>query len=198
MRSVRDRLMGWTVGGLSVALFLAIAGHIVIRKWSPPPPGVGDVAPAFVLDSVVDGEQISTEALSGMVLLVDFWETTCVGCVGATPKLNRLFEAYRDQGFLIIGVHRTVDEITEVQAFVRERPVHYPVVVDPGHVAQAYGIYATPTVLVIGADGRIRHKHIGPVTEDKLAQEIEAALKAARPKLGRRPLNQNLRAPTRA
>lgn len=190
LRSTRDRLVGWVLGGLFAAGFLALAGHIVVRLLSAPPPDVGEVAPAFSLESPVNGERIDTAELRGMVLLVDFWQSTCVGCVGATPKLNRLFAEYRDRGFLVVGVNR--EELPdEVRAFVAERSVEYPVVIDGGEVAKAYGIYATPTVVLIGADGKIRAKHIGAVTEEMLAKEIEAALKAARPRTARRVEGSN-------
>jgi methionyl-tRNA synthetase len=74
----------------------------------------------------------------------------------------------------------------EVKRFVETRPILYPVVVDPGRVSEAYGVYATPTVVLVGAGGRIRARHVGPVTEARLKQEIEAALAAARPRLAHR------------
>ncbi len=181
--SSRDRFVGLILGGVFAALFGTLAVHIVLRLLADEPPGVGDRAPAFVLDSPIDGERVSTESLAGMVLLVDFWQTTCVGCVGATPKLNRLFSEYRDRGFLVLGVNREPGEEARVRAFVEERAIRYPIVVDPGFVSELYGIYATPTVVLIGADGVIRAKHQGPVTEERLAKEIEAALEAARPKV---------------
>ncbi len=181
LRPSRDRLVGLVFGGVFAALFLTLGVHIVLRLLADDPPGVGDRAPPFVLDSPIDGERVSTASLAGMVLLVDFWETTCVGCVGATPKLNRLFEKYADRGFLVLGVNREPGEEERVRAFVAERSIQYPVVVDPGFVSEQYGIYATPTVILIGGDGVIRAKHQGPVTEETLTKEIEAALDASRP-----------------
>lgn len=181
LRPSRDRWLGLVFGGVFAALFVTLAVHIVLRLLADEPPGVGDRAPVFELDSPIDGERISTASLAKMVLLVDFWQTTCVGCVGATPKLNRLFEKYADRGFLVIGVNREPGEEPRVRAFVAERSIQYPVVIDPGFVSEMYGIYATPTVVLIGADGVIRAKHQGPVTEETLAKEIEAALEASRP-----------------
>jgi peroxiredoxin len=184
VKSKADRVVGLLFGGIFAVLFFWMAGHVVLRLIGPEPPGVGDEAPAFALPSAVDGETVATEELTGMVLLVDFWQTTCAGCVGAVPKLNRLFARYRDRGFLVIGVNAH-DSEADIRDFVAKRPVEYPVVVDPGDVTSAYGIYATPTVLLIGADGRIVAKHVGAVTQAMLAKEIEAALKAAQPRVGR-------------
>lgn len=182
LRRPGDRLLGWLLGGIFAVLFTLTLGHIVVRVLSPAPPGPGDPAPAFSLASPIDGARISSEDLRGMVLLLDFWETTCVGCVGATPKLNRLHERFVDRGFLVIGVNREPDREEEVRRFVERRDIRYPVAIDPGHVSEAYGIFATPTVVLIGADGLIRATHRGPVTERTLAEEIEAALEAARPR----------------
>lgn len=179
MKSRSDRIVGWIFGGVFAAFFLPLMGHIVWRALAEEPPGVGDVAPAFALDTLGSDDRIDTAQLDGMVLLVDFWQTTCVGCVGATPKLNRLFDAYVDRGFLVVGVNREPGEEETVKRFMVEREIRYPIVVDPGSVSEDYGIYATPTVVLIGADGRIRAKHQGPVTEERLEKEIEAALAAA-------------------
>lgn len=182
LRRPGDRLIGWVLGGVFALLFVLTVGHIAVRMLSPEPPAPGDPAPDFSLTSPIDGARVSTTDLRGMVLLLDFWETTCVGCVGATPKLNRLHERYVDRGFLVIGVNREPGREEAVRRFVKRRDIRYPVAIDPGHVAEAYGIFATPTVVLVGADGLIRATHRGPVTEQKLAQEIETALDAARPR----------------
>ena len=56
-------------------------------------------------------------------------------------------------------------------------PVDWPVVADPGsRTALAYGVYGIPETFVIGPDGRVTAKHVGPVTYDQLVREITRVL----------------------
>jgi cytochrome c biogenesis protein CcdA/thiol-disulfide isomerase/thioredoxin len=52
-----------------------------------------------------DGQPITLGAYRGKVVLVDFWTYSCINCQRTTPYLNAWYEKYKDQGFVIVGVH---------------------------------------------------------------------------------------------
>lgn len=170
------------VGGLFIAALVAVGASLVVKialvQLGPAPPGAGEPAPDFQAPRLDGGGTVQLSALRGQVVLLDFFSPSCVGCVGATPKLNRLYERYKAEGFTIVSMSQVEESEAELIAFVERRQVRYPVVVDVGgKVTDAYGIYATPTVVLLDADGEIRAVHRGNVTETRLQTEIEALLR---------------------
>lgn len=151
-------------------------GHIIQRLLSEDPPGAGALAPSFALAPLGDGPAVRLDELRGQVVLLEFWTSTCVGCIGATPKLNRLHRRYADRDLTILGINMDADGGVQAREVVQRRAIEYPVLLDPGPVALAYGIYATPTAVLVGPDGRISAVHRGNVTETRLEAEIRALL----------------------
>ena len=54
--------------------------------------------------TAVDGRPVDLEKLRGKVVLVDFWATWCVPCVAELPNLKKVYAAYHDRGFEIVGI----------------------------------------------------------------------------------------------
>ena len=171
------RVQRW-VGGAAILAMVAVGATLVVKvalvQLGPAAPGEGQLAPDFSVPRLDDGALVRLADLRGQVVLLDFFSPSCVGCVGATPKLNRLFARYGGRGFTILSMSQTEDTEAELVAFVERRRITYPVAVDgAGAVSEAYGIYATPTVLILDPEGVIRAVHKGNVTEGRLAKEIE-------------------------
>src|SRR5262245_43005790 len=94
-RSASSSIITWAISGL----LLACGGA-----------GAGGRAPAsghatdFALRSV-DGRTVRlSDHLGKDVILINFWATWCAPCAGEMPHLQRLYETYRGQGFVILGV----------------------------------------------------------------------------------------------
>lgn len=166
---------GLMMAGL-VALGLGVAGNAVKLMMAPTPPGIGEAAPEFSLSALGTDAPAALSDHAGDVVLLEFWTSACVGCLGATPKLNRLHERYRTDGFAVVSVNMDGDDGADARAVVKKRRIVYPVLMDPGEVASRYGVYATPTAILVDAQGVIRAVHRGNVTEDRLDQEIRALL----------------------
>ena len=59
----------------------------------------------IAIDTWVQGNPMTTEALSGSVVLFDVFQVNCPGCfLHALPKAIELHEKYKDQGLVIIGL----------------------------------------------------------------------------------------------
>ena len=46
----------------------------------------------------------------GKVVLLDFWTTTCGPCIGEMPNMKKVYDAYKDVGFDVIGVNLDTNE----------------------------------------------------------------------------------------
>jgi cytochrome c biogenesis protein CcmG/thiol:disulfide interchange protein DsbE len=69
------------------------------------------------------------------------------------------------------------DDHPSALAYLAGTGAGWPVVADPGsRTALAYGVYGIPETFVIGPDGRVTAKHVGPVTYDQLVREITRLL----------------------
>ena len=53
----------------------------------------------------LNSDPLTPAQLRGKVVLVDFWEYTCINCLRTLPYLREWYKRYRDKGFVIVGVH---------------------------------------------------------------------------------------------
>ena len=70
---------------------------------------IGKPAPDFSTTDI-DGIPISLEDYRGKVVLLDFWTTTCGPCIAEMPNMKKVYDAYKDVGFDVIGVNIDADE----------------------------------------------------------------------------------------
>ena len=112
----------------------------------------------------------------GKVVIVNFWATWCGPCKVEIPDFVKLYAEYKDKGLVIVGV--SVDDSAEqLQAFMREYKMNYPVVQMRPEVEDAWGpFYGYPTSFIVARDGSICTKHIGPATKEQFESEIKALL----------------------
>jgi peroxiredoxin len=123
---------------------------------------------------------ITLAALRGRVVLLHAFQMLCPGCVAhGTPQAQRAHTLFRNSDLSVIGLHTVFEHhaaMTPValEAFIHEYRLTFPIGVDqPGEsgpipVTMArYGMRGTPTAILIGRDGRIRHHGFGQ--EDDMA-----------------------------
>jgi peroxiredoxin len=120
----------------------------------------GRQAPVFSLRDVTGGT-VTLEQFKGKVVFLDFWAPWCIPCRDELPELDRLYQKYRDSGFVVIGI--SVDTSADrVTTFMKKRPVGFPVVIDTqGAVAEAYRISGLPAGFLIDRDGVIMRTYRG-------------------------------------
>jgi cytochrome c biogenesis protein CcmG/thiol:disulfide interchange protein DsbE len=112
----------------------------------------------------------------GKVVIVNFWATWCGPCKVEIPDFVKLYAEYKDKGLVIVGI--SIDDSPEqLQSFMREFKMNYPVVQMRPEVEDAWGpFYGYPTSFVVARDGSICTKHIGPATKEQFEQEIKPLL----------------------
>lgn len=131
--------------------------------------------------------------LRGKVVLVDFWEYTCLNCLRTLPYLREWYKRYHNDGFVIIGVHTPEfgfsGQPSEVESNAKRLDVTWPIALDDSRtIWNHYGINVWPTELLYDQSGRLVESQIGegnyPYTESK----IQTLLKAANPSLSLPPV----------
>ncbi|NNC81370.1 MAG: TlpA family protein disulfide reductase [Acidimicrobiales bacterium] len=111
----------------------------------------------------------------GRPVLVNIWASWCAPCRTEMPLLQSAADTYAGQ-VVILGVASN-DDPDEAKAFLGELGLSYPNVFDTtGEIRVALGLTAYPTTYVFGADGTIRARVNGGISEQRLAGLIEDAL----------------------
>jgi peroxiredoxin len=156
---------------LIVALVaLALAGALAVLTQKPAAPQA-----SF---STLGGEKLALDSLRGKVVLVNFWATSCPGCIKEMPDLVSTWQKYHSRGLETIAVAMSYDPPEYVRQFVEKNGLPFTVALDTdGAVAQAFGnVRVTPTTLVIDKQGQIVQQYVGEPDFAKLHALIESAL----------------------
>ena len=146
---------------------------------SIPAPQAGFAAPNFTLKTP-DGTSYTLADLRGQAVLVNLWATWCPPCRAEMPAIERMYEEYKDQGFVVLAVNMTYqDDPFAVAPFTAEYGLTFPILLEEtGDVAAAYQLRSLPTSLFIGRDGIIQEVIVGgPMSEALLRTRIEQILK---------------------
>jgi peroxiredoxin len=124
-------------------------------------------APDFSIP-VLDGGQMSLADQRGNVLLVNFWATWCAPCIQEIPDLIELHERYESAGFAVLGISTDDDGAEVVRPFVRTHGIIYPILLDDGSAADAFGnVYGLPTTFLIDRNGRVLSRFMGLLPVDR-------------------------------
>ncbi len=157
---------------VSLALFGALGLLTGILLWLEPgvdpPLRLGAVAPEFQLpvlqDVAVDPTLRGPGDDMGKVVFVNFWATWCPPCREEAPSLERLYQRLGGRGLLVLGV--SIDEagaLEAVRGFRDALELTFPILLDPAQrTYRAYQATGVPETFVIGPDGRVVERIVGP------------------------------------
>ena len=127
---------------------------------------------------------VSLSELKGKVVLVDFWTYTCINCIRTLPFITSWYEKYKDEGFVVIGVHTPEFEFEKqtknVESAIKQYKIHYPVVQDNEFaIWGAYNNRYWPAKYLIDVNGLVRYTHFGEGEYDTTEKNIQTLLKEA-------------------
>jgi thiol-disulfide isomerase/thioredoxin len=145
-------------------------------------------APDFQASTWFNSPPLTLAQLRGKVILVDFWEYTCINCIRTFPYLRRWNELYGPAGLVTIGVHTPefafAKNPANVANAVKRFGFSFPVVLDNDEtIWNAFHNAAWPADYLIDKDGRIAYMHLGEGDYGETELAIQKLLKEARPSL---------------
>ncbi|MBI1894214.1 MAG: TlpA family protein disulfide reductase [Candidatus Rokubacteria bacterium] len=109
------------------------------------------------------GKPFSFGELRGKVVLVNFWATWCLPCQWEMPLMEKLYQAYKAKGFVVVAISLDQGGPAVVDEFVKQKNLTYPVVLDPTlQGARQFGITGIPATFLIGRDGFVKGVTYGP------------------------------------
>jgi thiol-disulfide isomerase/thioredoxin len=129
----------------------------------------------------LNSEPLTPADLRGHVVAFDFWTFTCINWIRTAPYRRAWYEKYRDQGFVLIGVHtpefpfeRDVDSI---RTHIEEMRIAYPVAVDSDYeIWRAFANNYWPALYVADAEGTIRFHRYGEEGYEESERAIQELL----------------------
>lgn len=137
--------------------------------------------PAAIADftiSDLDGKQISSAALRGKVVFVNFWATWCPPCRAEIPDLIKLQAKYPDD-IVVIGISEDEAPIDTVRAFVAQQKINYFIAMTTPELSKVFrGVSALPTTFVLDREGKVVQRHVGQL--NPLETELEAQVLSGR------------------
>ncbi|MDO4187487.1 MAG: TlpA disulfide reductase family protein [Lachnospiraceae bacterium] len=103
----------------------------------------------------INGNTVTDDIIKGSKLvMINFWEPWCGPCVGEMPGLEDLYENYKDQGLLILGVYSTAGMDDEVRSILDECNTSYPVICSDSNLERYMTDYV-PTTVFADSEGNI-------------------------------------------
>ena len=123
------------------------------------------------------GETVTSDALLGEVLVVNFWYASCAPCRAEASDLQRINAQFENEGASFLGVN-VRDQAPNAIAFNETYSVTYPSVldVDTGAMQLAFSgsipPNAVPTTLVLDAEGRVAARILGQVTSPSILETL--------------------------
>jgi|Deesub1362B_J571_1020462.scaffolds.fasta_scaffold00163_43 cytochrome c biogenesis protein CcmG/thiol:disulfide interchange protein DsbE len=118
-------------------------------------------APDFTLKDI-KGNNVSLSDFRGKIVILNFWATWCPPCRKEIPVFIKLYEKYKNEGLIIIGISLDKEGKKVIIPFVKKFGINYPILIGTKEVENAYGgIRGIPTTFIIDKEGKIRKKHIG-------------------------------------
>jgi cytochrome c biogenesis protein CcmG, thiol:disulfide interchange protein DsbE len=165
---------------LPVAAFVALVGYFVsVLSRDPsvlPSAMIDQPTPAFTLAGLGDKPGIAATELAGRVVLINFFASWCVPCRSEHPLLMRLSA---ELGTPLYGIDYK-DKPEDAARFLDElgNPFGRIGADRDGRVGIDFGVYGVPETYVIDKAGRIRLRHVGPLTPADVEREIAPLVKA--------------------
>ena len=138
----------------------------------------------------LDGRPISLQQYRGKVVLLDFWAVWNSFCISDILNVKKIYDAYKDQGFEVIGVNLDTDE-TKLRDYLEENRIPWRQIFTgqerQSPLAQQYDIRSIPVRWLIDRDGTLiayesNHKLMSRKGREPSLERLVAAAVSDKPK----------------
>jgi peroxiredoxin len=163
----------WVICGLLVIVLL---GLLTAQACLPIGSQVGNRAPDFTLVDL-EGNTVRLNDFRGKVVFLNFWAIGCPPCRAEMPEMEELYQEYKDEDVVIIGVNVGEPE-SIVRYFVTENGFSWTFVIDTtGSVSREYMVLSIPSSFFIDRDGIIQATNIGYMSKAVMEAKLAEAMK---------------------
>lgn len=178
-RPTRRRL----IAIVPLVLFFGLVALFLVRLFAGDPSRlpsalIGHAAPATTLPPIAGLERdgapvpgLDDARLRDAVTIVNVWASWCVPCREEAPLLMRLA---RDERLRVVGINYK-DDPENARRFLGRygNPFVAAGADQNGRASIEWGVYGVPETFVVGRDGRIVYKLVGPITAENFATELK-------------------------
>lgn len=137
--------------------------------------GIGKPAKDFSI-TLLGGERFTLSRQKGKVVLIDFWATWCSPCVMGIPHILELFEAYKDEGFEVVGISLDSDKKALDEYLTRHKlpwKIAFSGKAWSDDTARYYRVNLIPSYWLIDRDGILRDFGIPLRDKETLKRAVE-------------------------
>ncbi|WP_029890436.1 DsbE family thiol:disulfide interchange protein, partial [Polycyclovorans algicola] len=161
---------------LIVALLVLLGLGLRLDPTEVPSPLIGKPAPAFDLPTLEDEGRLTSDVLLGQPTVVNYFASWCTPCLAEHPLFMRLARAGEVR---IIGISYKDRPEDTSRWLARFGNPYAQVARDAvGATAIDWGVYGVPETYLLDADGKILHKHVGPLSESDWQAAFAPKLRA--------------------
>ncbi len=122
-----------------------------------------------------DGKYFSSNVFKNKLVLLDFWEVWCGACITSLPKVQALYEKYKDRGLQVYGIIHEKENLETAKLIAQKRKINLPMLFGNEQSKKNYSINAVPVYILIDKTGKIVFVMEG--YPDNLEEEIRKNLK---------------------
>jgi peroxiredoxin len=158
-----DRLRSHTLGRWAIDLAIVALIFTGISMWQTKDlVGTGEAAPETVLQSF-DGDIVDFDQYKGKKTMVVFWAPWCGVCGAESDNVDRVKSLLGDR-INVTSVVLDYQNRQDIQDFIDEQGVEYPVLLGKTKTARNYNVNVFPTLYILDDEGRIEHTVAGYTT----------------------------------
>jgi thiol:disulfide interchange protein DsbD len=152
--------------------FLAFLQKGAARSTPAAPPGSG-----LPQVTKLDGSPLDTAALTGKVVVVNFWATWCVPCIQEIPGFNKLYRDLGAKGVAVLGISMDEEGAPRVEPFLKKHPMDYTVALGSEAVGRQFQASDNlPVTVIFDRAGKQIKRFEGFTKEDEIQAAVQQAL----------------------
>jgi len=157
---------------VTLAALVAAGGIFLYQSQAVRPrASLEQAAPDFRLADL-SGRTVTLSSYKGRVVLLNFWASWCDSCKEEMPALNDLYKRRRGADFELLAASVDTTGRQPVMLFAARFEPAFPILLADSAVQDAYSVRDLPTSFLIGPDGRIARRYVGPIDPKVVENDI--------------------------
>jgi thiol-disulfide isomerase/thioredoxin len=143
-------------------LLFKLVQHKVVANMRPPhlqlqPEPAGDLT-----YRTLDGTPQNLSSNKGQVVFLDLWGTWCVQCVAEMPKVQKLYDHYKDDPQVKFLIVSRMDKPSAVRSYARRNHLDLPFyITHDDEIPPSMQLNQFPATFLYSTDGTLVAKHVG-------------------------------------